>query len=187
MTGPVIFKQILSSTVTTRSNVIRYHINNYRNWSRISIRWWFHKRPPYLPLTGSYGVSFVNTWPRYNGPHCTIKLLKLQLTYISIDNESHKCTAQYEDYLFQRWGFSLFCYTVIRVTIIRENNLQVRRISHCFRFTIISDVYRFYIPNKTTFIKYGLTQSLQSKAVPDKFRRSGGHSKCNWLQDRAKS
>ena len=44
-----------------------------------------------------------------------------------------------------------------------------------------------FIRNKTTFTNYGLTQSLLSKAVPDKFRGSGGHGKYNCLQDRANS
>ena len=35
---------IQSSTVITESNIVRYYINNYRNWGRISIRCWIHKR-----------------------------------------------------------------------------------------------------------------------------------------------
>ena len=35
-----------SSAVITWSNIARYYINNYRNWSRISIRCWIHKRHP---------------------------------------------------------------------------------------------------------------------------------------------
>ena len=35
---------IQSSAVITGSNIVRYHMNNYRN--RISIRWWIHKRHP---------------------------------------------------------------------------------------------------------------------------------------------
>ena len=35
-------------------------INNYRHWSRISIRCWIHKDTPYLALTGELCGSFVN-------------------------------------------------------------------------------------------------------------------------------
>ena len=35
---------IQSSAVITRSNFVRYFINNYRTWCRISIRCWIHKR-----------------------------------------------------------------------------------------------------------------------------------------------
>ena len=45
----------------TRSNIIRYYIGNYRNWNRISIRYWFHKRHPIARhLWASYGMSFMN-------------------------------------------------------------------------------------------------------------------------------
>ena len=37
---------IQSSAVITRSNIVRYNINNYRNWCRISIRCWDYKRHP---------------------------------------------------------------------------------------------------------------------------------------------
>ena len=38
------FLYIQSSAVITWSNVVRYFINNYRNWGRISIRCWIYKR-----------------------------------------------------------------------------------------------------------------------------------------------
>ena len=34
------------SAVIMRSNIVSYYINNYRNWGRISIRCWIHKRHP---------------------------------------------------------------------------------------------------------------------------------------------
>ena len=40
------------SAVITRSNIVRYYINDYRNWGNTSIRYWIHKR-------ARYGVSFV--------------------------------------------------------------------------------------------------------------------------------
>ena len=44
--------QIQSSAVTTWSNIVRYYINNYRNWSRTSIRCWIYRRhPPKSPLS----------------------------------------------------------------------------------------------------------------------------------------
>ena len=51
--------------------------------------------------------------------------------------------------------------------------------------TVISGVYRFFIPNQTTFTKYCLTWELwnpQTKAVPDKVHESGEHRKHNCLQ-----
>ena len=35
---------ILSSAVITLSNIVRYYPNIYRNWGRISIRCWIHKK-----------------------------------------------------------------------------------------------------------------------------------------------
>ena len=39
-------KYIQSSASLTRSNIVRYYINNYRNWGRISIRCWIHNGHP---------------------------------------------------------------------------------------------------------------------------------------------
>ena len=59
---------IQSSAVITRFNIVRYYIADYRNWSRISIRCWNHKR------RASYGVYFVNICEKPNrvitAPHC---------------------------------------------------------------------------------------------------------------------
>ena len=37
-----IFYGIQSSTAITRSIIVRYYINNYRNWGKIFIRCWIH-------------------------------------------------------------------------------------------------------------------------------------------------
>ena len=37
---------IQSNSVIVRSDIIQYCINNCRNWSRISIRWWTHIKHP---------------------------------------------------------------------------------------------------------------------------------------------
>ena len=57
-------------------------------------------------------------------------------------------------------------------------------------FTVISDVYKSFIPHKTTFTKYCPTQWISklwnplSKTVPGKFHGSGGQSKPNCLKGR---
>ena len=38
--------QIQLSAVIMRSNVVRYYIDNYRDWGRIPIRYWIHKWHP---------------------------------------------------------------------------------------------------------------------------------------------
>ena len=43
---PIHWSQVQSSAVITRSNIVRYCINNHRNWGRISIRCWIHNRHP---------------------------------------------------------------------------------------------------------------------------------------------
>ena len=54
----------------TRSNIVRYYINNYINWSTISIRCWIHKRHSYLVLSGELLGVFCEylweNWLRYN-------------------------------------------------------------------------------------------------------------------------
>ena len=39
-----IINPIKSSAIITQSNIVRYCINDSRNWGRISIRCWIHKR-----------------------------------------------------------------------------------------------------------------------------------------------
>ena len=63
---------VQSSAVIKRSNIVRYCINNCRNWGRISIRCWIHKRHPIpLTLTGKLrGVFCEYLWENrlhYNG------------------------------------------------------------------------------------------------------------------------
>ena len=38
--------QVPLSAVITRSNIVRYYINDYRNWDRTLISCWIHKRHP---------------------------------------------------------------------------------------------------------------------------------------------
>ena len=52
------FFKIQSSAIITRSSIVRYYINIYSNWGRISIRCWKHKRHPHnLPKR-------VNIWEK---------------------------------------------------------------------------------------------------------------------------
>ena len=46
-----------SSAVITRSSIIRYYMNNYRNWGKISIRCWIHK---IYPIPRPNGWAFMN-------------------------------------------------------------------------------------------------------------------------------
>ena len=61
---------VQSSAVITRSKIIRYCINNCRNWGRISIRCQIHKRHP-IPRPNGRAFVFCEylweNWPRYNG------------------------------------------------------------------------------------------------------------------------
>ena len=49
-------------TVITRSNIVKYCINNYRNWGRIWIWCWIHKSS----LTGELWGVFCEYWLCYN-------------------------------------------------------------------------------------------------------------------------
>ena len=44
------------SAVITQSNIIRYYINNYRNWGRISTRYWIHRRHT-IPRPNGWAVE----------------------------------------------------------------------------------------------------------------------------------
>ena len=83
----------------------------------------------------------------------------------------------------------------ISVSKMRKNIYRPRH-KLFFSFRETSDVYRSFIPNKTTFTGYSLTQRISkllgsfnwnplSKAAPDKFLGSGRRSKHNSLQNQA--
>ena len=59
------------SAVITRSNIVRYYINNYRNWGRISIRCWTLKRHaiprPHERVIGVFCEYLWENLPHYNG------------------------------------------------------------------------------------------------------------------------
>ena len=48
--------QLQSSAVIMWPNLVRYYINNHRNWSRIWIRCWIHKRQP-IPCPNGQGMG----------------------------------------------------------------------------------------------------------------------------------
>ena len=53
MDGHIIDVKLLqSSAVIMRSNIVRYYMNNYRNWDRISTRCGFHIRHPISRANG---------------------------------------------------------------------------------------------------------------------------------------
>ena len=68
--------KIQSSVIKTRSNIVRYYINNYWNWGRIWIRCWIYIRHPID--RASYPVSFVNICEKIDriiaAPHCSKNL-----------------------------------------------------------------------------------------------------------------
>ena len=61
------------------SKIVRYCLNNCRNWGGISIWCWIHKRHP-----TPYGVSVVNICEKIDhvimAPHCTKPLLEPMFT-----------------------------------------------------------------------------------------------------------
>ena len=61
-------QDVLSSAVIMRFNIVGYFIDNYRHWSRISIRCWIHKSHTITgELWGVFCEYLWQNWPRYNG------------------------------------------------------------------------------------------------------------------------
>ena len=62
---------IQSISVITQSSIVRYCINIYRHWGRISIRCWIHKTHsisrPNEQAMGVYCEYLRQNWQRYNG------------------------------------------------------------------------------------------------------------------------
>ena len=66
----IINRHIQSSAVITRSSMVRYCMNNCRNWSRMSIRWWTHKRHPIPRPNGrAMGCLFQYLWDTLQWRH----------------------------------------------------------------------------------------------------------------------
>ena len=72
------FSEIQWSAVITRSNIVRYYINNYNNWERISLRYWIYKRHP-IPHPNGWAMGHLSrifvrkmTWVM-TAPHCTVR------------------------------------------------------------------------------------------------------------------
>ena len=71
-------KRIQSSAIIVRPNIIRYYINNYGSWGRILIKYWIHKKKPYLALMGQLWDVFCEylqeNWLHYSGTAlCEVK------------------------------------------------------------------------------------------------------------------
>ena len=61
MFDAVVLCVIQWSVVITQSKIVRYYINNYRNWGRLSIKCWIYKRHPIPRPNGrAMGWLFVN-------------------------------------------------------------------------------------------------------------------------------
>ena len=64
-----VMQKLQSNAIVTRSDILRYYINNCRNWGRISIRCWIHKRHPIPRPNGqAMGCLLWENWPFYNIP-----------------------------------------------------------------------------------------------------------------------
>ena len=64
--------KVHSSAVITRFNIVRYCINYYRNWGRISIRCWIKQDTPYLTQTVKiWGVICEKTDRIIMALHCS--------------------------------------------------------------------------------------------------------------------
>ena len=149
--GSLLWVQL--SAVITRSNIVRYYINNYRNWGRISIRCWIHKsRPIPRPNGRAMGVSFVNICEKIDRvittPHCILENLKCYNSaalYLPFDLDlllvsepicavglgvAALAAAKHED---GSWMFSNYCLTAVGTCtymrlgpITRVGNKEIR-------------------------------------------------------------
>ena len=103
---------VQSSAVITRIDIIRYYINNYRNWCRISIRCWIH-----IDLWGVLCEYLWEKWPRYNyialyshQRHRGGWSTRDQINFLEwLENVINVCN--------QEW-FSLYCQIIQKVCLI---------------------------------------------------------------------
>ena len=73
-----------SSAVIARSNIVRYYVNGYRNWSsRISIGWWIRKRHP-IPRPNGWAMRCLCEYLWKND--CVITALQCMYAGLSLPN-----------------------------------------------------------------------------------------------------
>ena len=120
------------SAVITWSNIVRYYnINNNRNWGRISIRCWTHKRHPYLVLTGELWSSFMNIREKIyrviTAPHCMWSPLYLILAHSVLTLPNH-CECELFHYSLQQ---KVAMFTVLPPTQLERMPFYLLNISNC--------------------------------------------------------
>ena len=91
-----------------RSNILRYYIDNYRIWIRISIRARIHKRQ-YGRAMGCLCEYFWENWPRYNGTATVFGFGYYAPLPVVAENKMICCDISYYAWVWQlrlTFGFS---------------------------------------------------------------------------------
>ena len=77
------------NAVITRSNIVKYYINNYRNWGRISIRCWTQKKTAIpRPHGRAMGVFCEYLWenvPHYNDTALYVVITRSDISTRRVD------------------------------------------------------------------------------------------------------
>ena len=136
------FAIIQWSAVITRSNIVRYmyYINDYRNWGRISIKCWTHKRHAIpRPHGRAMPVSFVNICEKIyriiTTPHCMWSSLDLILAHSVLTLPNH-CVCELFHYSLQQKKVAMF--TVLPPTQLERmpfHSLNMSDYKHNFTLT----------------------------------------------------
>ena len=94
---------IQSSAAITLSNLVRYHINDYRNWGRISITCWIHKRHPIPRPISVFCECVWENWLRYNG----------STLLFALQSRSSQSFSKYSQYA-NRWDLYMISTNYLR-------------------------------------------------------------------------
>ena len=97
--------QLQSSAIITRSNVIEYYINDYRNWGRISIRCWIHKRLP-IPHPNGVFCGYIYLWENWQRYNSTVLYQNWPQAKQAKSHDSH--------FLYQWWPNATMPYDVTK-------------------------------------------------------------------------
>ena len=123
---------VQSSAVTMWSNVVRYFINNYRNWGRISIRRWIYKRHT-IPCHNRWAMGcflwiyvhvFIRKKTHYNGT----AWLYVQFPIFRTQLESFWFWWMLE--INKKWNNNFWNLEMICIGLIQISELKLRQKQH---------------------------------------------------------
>ena len=165
----IVHLKLKSIAVVMQSNIVRYYINNYRNWSNISIRFWTYKRH-HIPRPNWRSVACL-LWKHVSEPIDGVKTAPL---YIMVVCRFTQCM---DIVTYRATGRNVHLYHINQNARFIMRNIDVKgcareypRLHHLFHSSISSCTHRklprpFLLENISGNKTYGMSQSFNRNMI----------------------